>query len=261
MPLCYINADDFGLHRDIDRGIVACVDAGRVTGLSLSPNGTSVDWTLARELASRVDVGLHATLVGESWLSDKRLFASWSRLMPWLLLPGRKTLLEREIRLQVERMLENDLRPTHLDSHQHVHPMSPIWQLCRKLAAEYGIGRIRVPATPTRAIAKQSLSGRVLQRLSEARAAQVAGAMPCIGIAEAGHNTAARLTHELESSNQQDVELVAHPAFDTSSLRERYGFWKFDWETERNALLSEPFSEACARLGYQIGRASARVSR
>jgi chitin disaccharide deacetylase len=260
MPLCHINADDFGLHRDIDRGVIACVEAGRVTGVSVSPNGTDLQWALARELASRVDVGIHVTLVGEPWMSQKRFLSSWAKLMPWLLLPGRRALLEREMRQQIQAMLDNGITPTHLDSHQHVHPMSPIWQICRRLATEFDIRRLRVPATPTRAIAKRSFSGSVLQRLSERRAAELPDMLRCIAIAEAGHNTASRLEEELQASNGQDVELVAHPAFDTPALRERYGSWRFDWETERSALLSDEFGEACKRLGYHFGRASARAT-
>lgn len=252
MPICHINADDFGLHRDIDRGIVACVDAGRCTGISMSVNGNSVDWTLAKELASRVEVGVHATLVGEPWLSEKRFFSSWSRLMPWLLLPGARAKLEREIRLQIQTMIEHGIRPTHLDSHQHVHMMSPIWPVCVRLAAEFSIRRIRAPATPDRAIAKQSVAGKILQRMSEIRRRINPATLPCIGIAFAGHNTSEILTRELEHSRGRDIELVAHPAFDTPSLRERYGAWQFDWETERGALLGAELGETCARLGYTI---------
>jgi predicted glycoside hydrolase/deacetylase ChbG (UPF0249 family) len=205
-----------------------------------------------------VDVGVHVTLVGEPWMSGKRFFASWSRLMPWLMLPGRRALLEREIRVQIQTMLDNGIAPTHLDSHQHVHVMPPIWGVCESLATEFGITRIRTPATPARSIAKQSIAGTVLQRLSESRARRLPHALPCIGIAHAGHNTSELLVAELEASGGKDIELVAHPATDTPSLREKYGFWNFDWETERQALLGAAFGDACGRLGYQIGRRSDR---
>lgn len=258
MPILHINADDFGLHADIDRGILACVDADRCTGVSVSVNGSSVDWALVRELASRVDVGVHVTLVGEPWLGEDRSFANWSRLMPWLLLPGRKAVLEREIRLQIDSMLEHGIRPTHLDSHQHVHVMPPIWSICKRLAGELGIARIRTPATPVRSIAKASVAGLVLQRLGERRLEEIDHTLPCIGIASAGHNSAEILARELEAGDARDLELVAHPAFDTPPLRERYGSWNFDWETERGALLGRELAVACDRLGYEIRRPGLR---
>ena len=252
MSVVHVNADDFGLHRDIDRAIADGVARGRVTGLSLCANGAAIDWTLARELAAVADVGVHVTLVGEPWLTRAITFASWSRLVPWLALPGRRTMLEREVRAQVEAMLAHDVRPTHLDSHQHVHVMPTIWPTCAAVAAEFRIARIRVPATPSRALAKRSLAGQILQALSARRA--TATSLPCIGIAEAGHNDVARLARELAGSNRRDVELVAHPACDTPSLRERYGAWRFDWTRETEALFSDEWAAELARIGYTLAR-------
>lgn len=251
MPICHVNADDFGLHRDIDRGIGACVEAGRVTGFSICANGAAIDWSLARELATRAQAGVHATFVGEPWLTRPEVrFASWSRLVPWLALPGRRAMLEAELRAQVRAIVDAGIQPTHLDSHQHVHVMPAIWPTCAAVAREFDIKRIRVPATPTRAIAKRSLAGRVLQSLAERRA--VARSLPCIGIAAAGHNDVEILSRELAAARGRDVELVAHPAIDTPSLRERYGAWQFDWTRETEALLSDAWGAACARLGYEI---------
>lgn len=251
MPFVHVNADDFGLHRDIDRGIAACVERGRVTGLSVCANGAAIDWAMARDLAARAQVGVHVTLVGEPWLTRPEVrFASWSRLVPWLALRGRGAMLEAEVRAQIEAMLAAGVRPTHLDSHQHVHVMPTIWPTCARLAAEYGIPRVRVPMTPSASIAKPSIAGRVLQALSRRRA--TAASLPCIGIASAGHNDVEILSRELAASGGRDVELVAHPAFDTPSLRERYGAWQFDWTRETDALLSDAWGEACGSLGYRI---------
>ena len=251
MPTVHVNADDFGLHRDIDRGIARCVEARRVTGFSICANGAAIDWSMARELAARARAGVHVTLVGERWLTRPEVrFGSWARLVPWLALPGRRAMLEQEVRAQVVAMIDAGLRPTHLDSHQHVHVMPTIWPTCAAIAAEFGIPRLRVPATPSRSIAKKSAAGRVLQALAQRRA--TLGSLPCIGIAAAGHNDVEILTRELIASAGADVELVAHPAIDTPSLRERYGEWQFDWTGETDALLSQAWGEACARLGYRI---------
>ena len=250
MAILYVNADDFGLHADIDRGIIACVNAGRVTGVSVAANGQSIDWAAVRELAKRVRVGVHMTLVGEPWLTRARCFTSWSTLVPWLLWPGHAAALELEVRAQVDAMLQAGVTPTHLDSHQHVHMMPTVWPVVSRVAKEYSIARVRVPVTPNRSIAKQSIAGRVLQRLSERR--RTAASLACIGIAHAGHNTAARLIAELETARGADVELVAHPAIDTAELQARYPAWKFDWRTEQAALLSDEWGEAVSRLGYRI---------
>jgi predicted glycoside hydrolase/deacetylase ChbG (UPF0249 family) len=250
MAILHINADDFGLHADIDRGIVACVDAGRVTGVSVAANGQAIEWHAVHELASRVQVGAHITLVGEPWITVPRVFASWSTLVPWLLVPGHSAALEREVRAQVEAMIAAGVKPTHLDSHQHVHVMPILWPVVTKVARDFSIARVRVPATPDRSIAKRSPAGRVLQWLSEKR--RGATSLPCIGIGHAGHNTAAGLIGELAAARGADVELVAHPGIDTAELQARYPAWKFDWRTEQAALLSEEWESAIDRLDYRI---------
>jgi predicted glycoside hydrolase/deacetylase ChbG (UPF0249 family) len=250
MPIVHVNADDFGLHADIDRGIVACVDAGRVTGISVTANGRAIEWHAVRDLARQVQVGVHVTLVGEPWITAPKLFASWSTLVPWLLWPGHAGVLEREVRAQIGAMVHAGVTPTHLDSHQHVHVMPTIWPVVMKVAKEFSIARVRVPATPDRSIAKCSPAGRVLQWLSEKR--RDAASLPCIGVANAGHNTAAGLIAELEAARGADVELVAHPGIDTPELQARYPAWAFDWRTEQAALLSEEWGAAVERLGYRM---------
>lgn len=250
MPLLHINADDFGLHRDIDRGILRCVDAGRVTGVSVAANGSALDWSAVRGLAKRVNVGVHVTLVGEPWLTLPKLFANWSTLVPWLMAPGRSAVLEREVRAQVLAMREAGITPTHLDSHQHVHVMPTIWPVVLRVAEAFHIPRVRVPAVPDRRIAKRSLAGRALQWLSERR--RTPESWPCIGIAHAGQNTVEILTRELASAKGADVELVAHPAIDTPELQSRYPAWRFDWKTETDALLSEEWGRAVEAAGYQF---------
>jgi hypothetical protein len=68
--------------------------------------------------------------------------------------------------------------------------------------------------------------------------------LPCLGLATAGHNTAAIFAHELTTAVGQDVELVVHPGVNTPSLETRYTDWHFDWTGERDALLSTQFHEA-----------------
>src|SRR4051812_889186 len=88
MPTLLVNADDFGLHRDIDRGILDCIDHGVVQSLSFSPQGESLDWRLLADLRRRgVRVGLHITLVGEPWMSDDRLVPGWKDLVKQLVMP------------------------------------------------------------------------------------------------------------------------------------------------------------------------------
>jgi hypothetical protein len=60
-------------------------------------------------------------------------------------LSGReKKALYEEMQAQTERLLAAGIRPTHLDSHHHVHTEWAIAPLICRLASAYGIQRIRL---------------------------------------------------------------------------------------------------------------------
>jgi len=254
-----VNADDFGLHSDIDRGILQCVERRRVQGISFCPTGQSLEWNKMVELMDQgLHVGLHLTLVGEPWSTDGRLIPNWKHLARQLLLGGQaiRVAIAAEIQRQLLLCADNGVDPrrlSHLDSHQHVHVLAGIWELCLNQAKEHGIRRIRVPWCPTLRIIKKSVGGLALQSLSWRRAQQVDGFFACLGLAHAGNNTAAILSDELHAAacmGRPHVELVAHPGKGTKELRTRYSSWEFDWDTERDALLSTEFADAVALNGY-----------
>src|SRR5215203_5776864 len=162
MNTVLINADDFGLHPDIDRGILDCIDAGVVQSISFSPQGQSLNWTQLAELRARgIRCGLHVTLVGEPWLTDGRVVSGWKDLVKQLASPtasGRamRLAVEREVNAQVEICQQNRIAITHIDSHQHVHAFPGVWQSVLNAAQRIGSPRVRVPKCPSLAIIKKN---------------------------------------------------------------------------------------------------------
>jgi chitin disaccharide deacetylase len=255
-------ADDFGLHPDIDHGILECVQRRRVQGISFCPTGQSLEWKKLVELMDQgVHVGLHLTLVGEPWSTDGRFIPDWQHLVGQLLLGGQpiRAAIGAEIRRQLQLCADHGVDPrrlSHMDSHQHVHVLPTLWELCLCQAKEHGIPRIRVPWCPTLRIIKRSAGGIALQCLAWLRTQQVGGYLACLGLAHAGHNTPATLSDELHHAalaGRPDLELVAHPGRSTQDLQTRYSAWKFDWDSERDALLSAEFADAVERNGYDFG--------
>jgi predicted glycoside hydrolase/deacetylase ChbG (UPF0249 family) len=259
--LLLVNADDFGLHSDLDHGILECVERGRVQGISFCPTGQSLEWKKLIELIDHgVHVGLHLTLVGEPWSTDGRIIPDWQNLV-WQLLFGGQPLrvaIGAEIRRQLLLCADNGVDPrrlSHIDSHQHVHVLPALWELCLGQAKEHGIPRIRVPWCPTLRIIKRSVGGIALQSLAWLLTRRVDGYLACLGLAHAGHNTPATLSDELHAAalaGRPDLELVAHPGRSTQDLQTRYSAWKFDWDSERDALLSAEFADAVERNGYDF---------
>jgi chitin disaccharide deacetylase len=264
-----VNADDFGLHKDIDYGILDCVERGRVQSVSFSPTGKSLDWRKLLELnRGGVRLGIHITLVGEPWGSDGRVVSDWKDLLRRLALQGRamKDGIEREIRWQFQICGDNGLAPetlAHLDSHQHVHALAAVWDPCLRLAKEHGIPRIRVPWCPSLGVIKKSLAGMVLQTLAARRAKEVSQFLACLGIAHAGCNTVEILSDELACAaraGHPGVEMVVHPGRDTPELKSRYPDWQFHWSGERDALLSAQFIEGIAASGYAFAAPASGVN-
>jgi predicted glycoside hydrolase/deacetylase ChbG (UPF0249 family) len=257
-PALLVNADDLGLHPDIDRGIFDCIEKGRVQSVSFSPQGKTIDWKKLLELQrAGVRVGLHVTLVGEPWLSDGRLIAGWKHLIKQLISPLHQMRrdVEAEIVRQFEFCSENGLDPatlSHVDSHQHVHVFGGVWQPCLRLVRQYGIPRLRVPWSPSWRIIKKNIGGIALQTLALRRRRPAPGFLPCLGLAHAGHNTADIFAAELGSANRKDLELCVHPGVNTPELEQRYADWHFDWTGERDALLSQEFADAVAANGLRF---------
>ena len=258
MARLLINADDLGLHADIDRGIFDCIEAGRVQSVSFSAIGATVDWNKLRELQrTGVRVGLHVTLVGEPWATDGRLVPGWKDLVKSLLIPNgpMQAMVAAEVARQFRLCIDNGLPPAtlaHVDSHQHVHVFDHIWQPLLLNAKTYGIPRVRIPWCPNWRAMKKNVGGLALQWISRRRRSEVRSYLPCLGLAYAGHNTADIFADELSHTTPQDIELCVHPGVNTPALESRYHDWHFDWTGERDALLSQKFADAVQAAGFQM---------
>jgi chitin disaccharide deacetylase len=262
MSTVLVNADDFGLHADIDRGILECIERGVVQSLSFSPQGASLDWNKLHELTrAGVRVGLHVTLVGEPWGSDGRVVPHWKALVKQLTFGSRamRQAVEREIEWQHRQCIEHGVALSHIDSHQHIHAFGWVWQPVLRVARENKIPRVRVPWCPTWKIIKKNAGGIALQALSARLGRRVRESigsfLPILGIANAGHNTVEIYQREFSSlHNADDVELCVHPGVNTTAIEQRYADWKFDWTGERDALIDPRFRETVMRCGYELAR-------
>jgi predicted glycoside hydrolase/deacetylase ChbG (UPF0249 family) len=124
-----VNADDFGMASDVNRGVIRAHQAGLVTSASLM-----VRRSAAREAAAmardhpRLAVGLHLDL-GE-WVYAGDTWKPRYEVVPC----DDAAAVSAEAAAQIECF--SDLlgkRPTHLDSHQHVHRTEPARQVVGEL--------------------------------------------------------------------------------------------------------------------------------
>jgi chitin disaccharide deacetylase len=127
MRYLVVNADDFGACAGVNRGIVEAHRRGIVTSASLmvAMPGSDEAASLARECPG-LSVGLHASFADErrhpvADLSD----------------PGACRAALDEQLMRFTDLLHR--RPTHLDSHHHVHTLPGLLPHFRETAEQYGI--------------------------------------------------------------------------------------------------------------------------
>ena len=149
-----INADDFGFSRSVTDGILHAHQAGILTSTTLM--ATMSDCDRAMDLAQSnpsLGVGIHLCLTQGTPRSGKlRSITSgnneFPRKVPQLLQRisfNRKALNEAkaEWAAQIEYVLNHSMRPTHLDSHKHIHHWPALARIAADLAKEYHIPAIR----------------------------------------------------------------------------------------------------------------------
>ena len=134
-----INADDFGLSRGVNSGIIDAHQAGIVTSTSLIVNKPGLkDAVHQAKRNPQLGVGLHFNLSDGKPISPPYLVPSLVNIYghfhnqshEW-----HEEDVERELHAQWELMRRKGLYPTHIDSHMHIHmDFLPVYHAVAKLA-------------------------------------------------------------------------------------------------------------------------------
>ncbi len=196
-----VNADDFGLHQDIDKGILQCIEHGAVNSVSVVPNSVAVDWGLVKDLQAKgIKIGLHLTLVGEEWGSNPVIVDSWLPFALKIFFIRKKwhARIRKELKWQLAQFKQHGIELDHIDSHQHIHVLPGLWSLIYELQIQFPNIRIRVPYVTKFRLMKTNFSGLVLQFLSLMRKREYRSALPCIGLKHSGNYTAKQFKDELK---------------------------------------------------------------
>ncbi len=160
-----VNADDFGLTSDVNRGIIEAHLKGIVTSTTLMANGAAFEEAVALALENPgLGIGCHLAAIGGRpvlppptirdlvgadghfptslqnflLLHPGSLFSSWRGQQP----------LAREFAAQVEKVRQAGLCVSHLDSHKHLHALPGVREAVLQVAREKGIRFVRYPFEP-----------------------------------------------------------------------------------------------------------------
>ncbi|MBV4467008.1 ChbG/HpnK family deacetylase [Pseudomonas sp. SWRI79] len=180
-----VNADDFGLSSSENAVILGAFQAGVISSATAMANMPAFEeaCVLARQPLLLGRIGLHFNLTYGRPLSPSILTRStfcdsqgvFNLSLPrhslWLNRLDRDAVLE-ELEAQWQRCLDNGLRPSHIDSHQHVHNIWPIGEVVARFAARQG-----VPVRLARHLGNNlSVPKRVYKTLFNHRLNRLAGA-------------------------------------------------------------------------------------
>ena len=254
-----VNADDFGLHAAVNRGILAAHTEGIVSSTSLMAGGAAFDDAVRiAKQCPQLGVGVHLTLVGassllpvaevSSLLDESGDFYGSYPLFIKRFLRGKIRLaeVERELAAQIDRVRMAGIQPSHLDSHQHLHVLPGIGGIVLDLARRFSIRAIRIPAEPVAFIgATPATVGRLAGRggltmlanlfRQQAAAAGIRTSDHFYGMLAGGQLTEPAILAILRRLPPGDSELMTHPGFADESLADAFR-WDYQWDAERQAL-------------------------
>lgn len=140
-----VNADDFGLSYGVNHGIIDSYLYGIVnsTTMMMNMDGTEHAIQLAKKYPE-LRVGIHLVLTcGKplednvpSLVDDLGYFKVYSTLNPNDISLEE---LEREWTAQIERFIHSGLKPSHIDSHHHVHTLEELVPVVKSISNKFGL--------------------------------------------------------------------------------------------------------------------------
>lgn len=271
-----INADDFGLSRGINEGIILAHRKGILTSATLMANMPA--FGQAVELAGQnrgLGVGVHLNILRGVPVSPPERVPSlidpegrfWSRvsvlIKKLISRQVRVEEVEREWRAQLEKILGAGIRPTHFDSEKHLHTWPPLFRTVLKLAGEYSIPRVRFireycwSGPPAQAL--KSLGISLACSFMKKKIARNGIMRPdhFSGICRSGRMTVRRWEKTLARLGNGTTEVMVHPGFKTEELDDLRGlagpyYINRYREQELRALVDEGLKSLVRAYGIEL---------
>ena len=244
--LLIVNADDFGLSKGQNYGIIEACRRGVVTSTTALVNGEAVEHAaqLSREVPE-LGVGMHFVLTLGMPLSPMPGLTRDGQLGKWIWEQAEQGALPlEEIAGELERQFNRFIdafgkAPTHIDSHHHVHMIARIYPIVAAFAREKGVA-LRID----RQVAERDDLAQDAARSSDGFTSEFYGE----AISEA------LFLQTLDASIQRgesSLEVMCHPAFvDNTIMGSAYCYPRL---AELEVLTSASLKYAVAERGYRLG--------
>jgi hopanoid biosynthesis associated protein HpnK len=281
MKQLILNADDFGLTRGVNEGIIRAHREGVLTSATLMACGPAFDHAV--ELAKqnpRLGIGCHLVLVGGRAVApaeeisslaskDGRLPESLgsfvTRLSSGIIRPKE---IDRELRAQILKIRAAGIEPTHLDTHKHTHAHPAVMAALGRVARELGIRRVRKPMENLQDSWESSRgeNSAILKELLAAAAARAVAPLfrsasrkyglrspdHFLGLAMTGRLGPLALRRMIGLIQEGSTEIMLHPGFSDSEL-ERIDTRLFHQRNaEMDALIEPAVRSAIEERGIRL---------
>lgn len=266
MKRLIVNADDFGLHSSVNQGIIEGYKKGCLRSTSLVVAGASAEEAVALAHDNpNLGVGVHLTLVAERPVLPPDQIPSLIGQNGYLLpdhaaficryMSGgiRKAELRAECEAQILLAKKMGVRPTHLDSHQHLHVLPGVAQIIVDLALQYSIMKIRLPAEPVffrggypaslgRYVSKCGLTMCARMAKNAIHHAKINTPDYFFGMLAGGHLYEHYFLSILRALPDGISEIMVHPGKNNRALNDIY-HWEYHWEEELASVTSAEVME------------------
>lgn len=241
--LLIVNADDFGLSKGQNYGIIEACRRGVVSSTTALINGEAVEHAaqLSRDVPE-LGVGMHFVLTLGMPLSPMPGLRRDGKLGKWIWEMAEQGALPleeitRELDCQFNRFVDVFGRePTHIDSHHHVHMIPAIFPIVAEFAQRKGVAiRVdrEVPGVPDCAV--KSTDGFSSAFYGD----------------EIDEALFLKVLDESAARGEKSVEVMAHPAFVDNTVRKSAYCWPR--LVELDVLTSASLKYAIAERGYRLG--------
>jgi hopanoid biosynthesis associated protein HpnK len=280
MKRLIVNADDFGVTRGVNRGIIRCFREGIVRSTTIMANGDAFDDAVELALANpELGVGVHLVLIGGRALASREQIGrlvddngELPRTVRSLVLKMsarmvRASDIEAEVRAQIERVRSVGITPTHVDSHKHSHLHPIVMKAIARVASEYGIKRVRMPFEDFSGTLGSGDNGRkMLRRKAFAVGSRVSypsfrriaeenemrTPKHFFGFAATGQLARAGLLSMIRNLPDGTSELVCHPGFNDAELERTGTRLRAEREVELAALTDPDVKKEIVERGVHL---------
>ncbi len=269
-----VNADDLALHPAINRAIFKAHREGIVTSSTMLVGGSAfIEAVEEAKSHPNLGIGIHLCLVDQkpvsrpdeipSLVAEDGLLPKTHLAFLKRALAGRIKLdeVQGELNAQVAKALDAGLKPTHLDSHQHLHIFPQIVPLVAEIGKKYNIKRIRVPYDyPAYILKSRSLRRRlegaivaILARRSNRIFARngISSTDYFFGFARGGDFSKDTWVNFLPKVLSGVTEIMVHPGENNVILKSDTG-WDYHWEEELSALTDSEIRDIIEKHDIQL---------